>query len=164
MLEDTLGSGLSADGVAEVRVMLTDTQGRRMTVTLQVLSAEGLPSPRLEQGLRVGRRRMIGLVLVGLAVVDLMLGARLMVRVCLTRERSLRLPTAWEMLLWRSFPVTRRHGLLLALPVLVLLVRFPLRVFLRTFLAREACVCGVCLYPTFFWIFSGDFLPRKRLF
>ena len=33
MLEDTLGSGLSADGVAEVRVMLTDAQGRRMTVT-----------------------------------------------------------------------------------------------------------------------------------
>ena len=45
MLEDTLGSGLSADGVAEVRVMLTDAQGRRMTVTLQVLSAEGLSQP-----------------------------------------------------------------------------------------------------------------------
>ena len=45
MLEGTLGSGLSADGVAEVRVMLTDTQGRRMTVTLQVLSAEGLSQP-----------------------------------------------------------------------------------------------------------------------
>ena len=45
MLEDTLGTGLSADGVAEVRVMLTDAQGRRMTVTLQVLSAEGLSQP-----------------------------------------------------------------------------------------------------------------------
>ena len=45
MLEDTLWSGLSADGVAEVRVMLTDAQGRRMTVTLQVLSAEGLSQP-----------------------------------------------------------------------------------------------------------------------
>ena len=45
MLEDTLWSGLSADGVAEVRVMLTDAQGRRMTVTLQVLSAEGLSKP-----------------------------------------------------------------------------------------------------------------------
>ena len=45
MLEDTLGSGLSADGVTEVRVMLTDAQGRRMTVTLQVLSAEGLSQP-----------------------------------------------------------------------------------------------------------------------
>ena len=45
MLEDTLWSGLSADGVAEVRVMLTDTQGRRMTVTLQVLSAKGLSQP-----------------------------------------------------------------------------------------------------------------------
>ena len=45
MLEDTLGSGLSADGVAEVRVMLTDAQGRRMTVTLQVLSSEGLSQP-----------------------------------------------------------------------------------------------------------------------
>ena len=45
MLEDILGSGLSADGVAEVRVMLTDAQGRRMTVTLQVLSAEGLSQP-----------------------------------------------------------------------------------------------------------------------
>ena len=45
MLEGTLGSGLSADGVAEVRVMLTDAQGRRMTVTLQVLSAEGLSQP-----------------------------------------------------------------------------------------------------------------------
>ena len=48
MLEDTLGSGLSADGVAEVRVMLTDAQGRRMTVTLQVLSAEGLSQPEAE--------------------------------------------------------------------------------------------------------------------
>ena len=45
MLQDTLGTGLSADGVAEVRVMLTDAQGRRMTVTLQVLSAEGLSQP-----------------------------------------------------------------------------------------------------------------------
>ena len=45
MLEDTLWSGLSADGVAEVRVMLTDAQGRRMTVTLQVLSAKGLSQP-----------------------------------------------------------------------------------------------------------------------
>ena len=52
MLEDTLGSGLSADGVVEVRVMLvevramlTDAQGRRMTVTLQVLSVEGLSQP-----------------------------------------------------------------------------------------------------------------------
>ena len=42
MLEDILGSGLSKDGVAEVRVMLTDAQSRGMTVTLQVLSAEGL--------------------------------------------------------------------------------------------------------------------------
>ena len=42
MLEGTLGSGLSADGVAEVRVMLTDAQGRRMTVTLRMVSAEGL--------------------------------------------------------------------------------------------------------------------------
>ena len=48
MLEDILGSGLSADGVAEVRVMLTDAQGRRMTVTLQVLSAEGLSQPEAE--------------------------------------------------------------------------------------------------------------------
>ena len=55
--------------------------------------------------------------------------------------------------------MTRRLGLLLAL-----LVRFPLRVFLRTFLAREACVCGVCLYPIFSWIFSEGFLLRKRLF
>ena len=100
---------------------------------------------------------MIGLVLMSLVVVDLMLGARLMVR---TRERVPRVPTAWEMLLWRSFPVTRRLGLLLP----ALLVRFPPRGFLRTFLAREACVCGVYLYPTFFWIFSGDFLLRKRLF
>ena len=45
MLEDTLGSGLSTDGVAEVLVMLTDAQGRRMTVTLQVLSVEGLSQP-----------------------------------------------------------------------------------------------------------------------
>ena len=45
MLEDTLGSGLSADDVAEVRVMLTDAQGRRMTVTLQVLFAEGHSQP-----------------------------------------------------------------------------------------------------------------------
>ena len=45
MLEDTLGSGLSADAVVEVRVMLTDAQGRIMTVTLQVLSAEGLSQP-----------------------------------------------------------------------------------------------------------------------
>ena len=60
--------------------------------------------------------------------------------------------------------MTRRHGLLLALPVLVLLARFPPRGFLRIFLAREACVCGVCLYPTFSWIFSGDFLLRRRLF
>ena len=48
MLEDTLGSGLSADAVVEVRVMLTDAQGRRMTVTLQVLSAEGLSQPEAE--------------------------------------------------------------------------------------------------------------------
>ena len=48
MLEDTLGSGLSADGVAEVRVMLTDAQGRRMTVTLQVLSVEGLSQPEAD--------------------------------------------------------------------------------------------------------------------
>ena len=101
---------------------------------------------------------MIGLVLMGLVVLDVMLEARLMVRVCPTRERGPRVPTAWEMLLWRSFPVIRRLGLLLP----TLLARFPLRGFLRTFLAREACVCGV--YPTFFWIFSEDFLPRKRLF
>ena len=107
---------------------------------------------------------MIRLVLMGLVVVDVMLEARLMVRACLTRKRDPRIPTAWEMLLWRSFPVTRRLGLLPALPVLVLLVRFPPRGFLRTFLAREACVCGVCLYPTFSWIFSEDFLLRKRLF
>ena len=42
MLEDTLGSGLSADGVAEVRVMLTDAQDRKMTVTLRMVSVEGL--------------------------------------------------------------------------------------------------------------------------
>ena len=54
MLEDTLGSGLSGDGVAEVRVMLTDAQGRRMTVTLQVLSAEGLSQP--EAGTRLEGR------------------------------------------------------------------------------------------------------------
>ena len=45
MLEGTLGSGLSADGVAEVRVMLTDAQGKRMTVTLRMVSAEGLSGP-----------------------------------------------------------------------------------------------------------------------
>ena len=45
MLEGTLGSGLSADGVAEVRVMLTDAQGKRMTVTLRMVSAEGLSQP-----------------------------------------------------------------------------------------------------------------------
>ena len=56
MLEDTLGSGLSADGVAEVRVMLTDAQGRRMTVTLQVLSAEGLSQPEAATKLE-GRRQ-----------------------------------------------------------------------------------------------------------
>ena len=48
MLEDALGMGLSADGVAEVRVMLTDAQGRRMTVTLQVLSVEGLSQPEAD--------------------------------------------------------------------------------------------------------------------
>ena len=42
---------------------------------------------------------MIGLVLVGLVVVDLMLGARLMVRVCPRRGRGPRIPTAWETLL-----------------------------------------------------------------
>ena len=54
MLEDTLGTGLSTDGVAEVWVMLTDAQGRRMTVTLQVLSTEGLSQP--EAGTRLEDR------------------------------------------------------------------------------------------------------------
>ena len=64
MLEDTLGSGLSADGVAEVRVMLTDTQGRRMTVTLQLLSAEGLSQPeaasKLEGRTQTGEQAAAG--------------------------------------------------------------------------------------------------------
>ena len=118
------------------------------------------PAPRSPRTKRASCKRASGKR--GPCIV--MLGARLMVRVCLTKERGLRVPTAWKMLLWRSFPVTRRLDLLLALLVPALLARFPPRGFLRTFLARETYVCGVCLCPTFSWIFSGDFLLRERLF
>ena len=159
MLEDTLGSGLSADGVAEVRVMLTDAQGRRMTVTLQVLSAEGLSQPeaatklegrtqtddRTGSGRLDGGRRDVGGSSDGAGLSDEEEGSESSDGVG---------DAALKELSGDKEARSSSSGSAGA--------RFPPRGFLRTFLAREACVCGV--YPTFFWIFSGDFLPRKRLF
>ena len=161
MLEDTLGTGLSAGGVAEVRVMLTDAQGRRMTVTLQVLSAEGLSQPeaaiKLEGRTQTDDRTGSG----GLGggrpdVGDSSDGAD-------EGEGSEGSDSVEDAALEelsgdkeaRSSSGSAGSGSAGALSS---------EGFLRTFLAREACVCGVCLYPTFFWIFSGDFLLRKRLF
>ena len=149
MLEDTLGSGLSADGVAEVRVMLTDAQGRRMTVTLQVLSAEGLSQPeaatKLEGRTQTGEQTGGGRPDVG----DSSDGAD-------EGEGSEGSDSvgdaALEELSGDKEAGSSSSGSAGALSS---------EGFLRTFLAREACVCGV--YPTFFWIFSGDFFLRREI-
>ena len=162
MLEDTLGSGLSADGVAEVRVMLTDAQGRRMTVTLQVLSVEGLSQPEADPKLEGrtqtddrtgsdelgGGRPDVGDSSDGADEGEGSEGSDGVEDAALEELSGDKEA--------RSSSGSAGSG--------SLLVRFPPRGFLRTFLAREACVCGVYLYPTFFWIFSGDFFLRKRLF
>ena len=166
MLEDTLGSGLSGDGVAEVRVMLTDAQGRRITVTLQVLSAEGLSQPeaatklegrtqtddRTGVGGLGGGRRDVGGSSDGAGLSDEGEGSEASDSVGdaaleeLSGDKEARSSSGFAGSGSGSAGALSSEG------------------FFANFLAREACVCGVCLCPTFSWIFSGDFLLRKRSF